>query len=298
VLLVALTLALFLPAPSQPQERAVRRGATPEGFRGDLLRLIDVLQDIAALDKDVVRRQRLAEAALAVRRIDQEQLDRFAARGGTPDLRAVLRASIQVRTALRRRASLPPPPLEAQSVDLPSRPPIYDKCSGISHDSDFTFWALVAQQAADAVLAGAGRICDETIVILGEGGNTSLVCLPFEIALQAAKVPFELADFCGGEEDSSYIEGSYSRLQHINNDLLTLDGEVAALADALELLDAAVKANEQRLKTVQAVQKQIIKLLLTPEGRRAVNPAVLTCTGDDCPNVLACPGPECSFPLK
>jgi hypothetical protein len=46
------------------------------------------------------------------------------------------------------------------------------------------------------------------------------------------------------------------------------------------------------------VQKQIIRLLLTPEGRRAVDPSVLTCTGDDCPNVLACPGPECSFPIK
>jgi hypothetical protein len=49
---------------------------------------------------------------------------------------------------------------------------------------------------------------------------------------------------------------------------------------------------------VKAVQRQTLRLLLTPEGRRAVNPLVLTCTGDDCPNVLDCPGRECDFPVK
>jgi hypothetical protein len=69
---------------------------------------------------------------------------------------------------------------------------------------------------------------------------------------------------------------------------------IASLAD----LQDAVDDNTQRLKSVQAVQRQIIRLELTPQGQRAVNPDVLTCTGDDCPAVLACPGDECSFPIK
>jgi hypothetical protein len=69
------------------------------------------------------------------------------------------------------------------------------------------------------------------------------------------------------------------------------------LGDLATLKDGVVEINH-RLLVVQAVQKQIIRLELTPEGRRAVNPEVLTCTGDDCPNVLACPGDECSFPIK
>jgi hypothetical protein len=69
------------------------------------------------------------------------------------------------------------------------------------------------------------------------------------------------------------------------------------LGDLATLKDGVVEINH-RLLSVQAVQKQIIRLELTPEGRREADPDVLTCTGDDCPNVLACPGDECSFPIK
>ena len=70
----------------------------------------------------------------------------------------------------------------------------------------------------------------------------------------------------------------------------------------MKTLIAAVKAvvdmNTQQLKTGRALDTQIIRLLLTPEGNRQVNPAVFTCTGDNCPVVLNCPGNECSFPVK
>jgi hypothetical protein len=61
---------------------------------------------------------------------------------------------------------------------------------------------------------------------------------------------------------------------------------------------AEVKANQQHMKKVMAVQRQIIRLLLQPDGKRTVDPNVLTCTGDDCPVVLNCPGPECASPVK
>jgi hypothetical protein len=47
----------------------------------------------------------------------------------------------------------------------------------------------------------------------------------------------------------------------------------------------------------ETLQRTIIKLLLTPEGLRAVDPAALSCTGDNCPKVLDCPGTECSFAI-
>jgi hypothetical protein len=81
----------------------------------------------------------------------------------------------------------------------------------------------------------------------------------------------------------------------IKNRLATHDTEIKAL---LATLQGVVDENNQRLKSAQAVQRAIIRLLLTPEGRRSVNPAVLTCTGDNCPSVLRCPGPECSFPIR
>jgi hypothetical protein len=42
--------------------------------------------------------------------------------------------------------------------------------------------------------------------------------------------------------------------------------------------------------------KQVMKLELTPEGLRKIVPAILTCTGSNCPNVLAnCPGTGCAW---
>ena len=51
-------------------------------------------------------------------------------------------------------------------------------------------------------------------------------------------------------------------------------------------------------KVAEALERQAIKLLLTPEGLRTADPAVLTCTGDNCPKLVDCPGAECSFPIK
>jgi len=40
-----------------------------------------------------------------------------------------------------------------------------------------------------------------------------------------------------------------------------------------------------------ARQAEILRLLITPSGKREINPDVLSCTGDDCPQadiVLSC----------
>jgi hypothetical protein len=339
VLFVTLGLAMGLSIPAEPQERGLitREGtASGERFRSDFLRLVDVLQEIAVLAGDTNRHQRLERARRLLAELPPEQLDEFL-RLGAPDLGPVLRANLKLRTLLAERVAAREagPLVEPQTATLPGRPPIFADCNNIAHDSAFSFGALIAVQVADAALAAVGRVCDQVVVAAGFGSNTALVCLPLEIALVAAKVPFQLADFCGGEEDSSFLEGSYDRLEHVHGDLegsvandnsnrdLIIDNDNANTADiqaGLAAHDVGVKAvvaqhdadikaliatlqggvteSNQRLKAVQAVQRQIIRLLLTPEGRRAVDPAVLTCTGDDCPNVLACPGDECSFPVK
>jgi hypothetical protein len=73
------------------------------------------------------------------------------------------------------------------------------------------------------------------------------------------------------------------------------DTDIKALLAAVK---AVVDLNTQQLKVSKALDGQIIRLLLTPEGKKAVNPAVMTCTGDNCPQVLDCPGGECSFPIN
>jgi hypothetical protein len=73
------------------------------------------------------------------------------------------------------------------------------------------------------------------------------------------------------------------------------DTDIKALLAAVKTV---VDQNTQQLLVSKALDTQIIRLLLTPEGNRQVNPAVFTCTGDNCPKVLNCPGGECSFPVK
>lgn len=77
--------------------------------------------------------------------------------------------------------------------------------------------------------------------------------------------------------------------------LATHDADIKAL---LATLQKGVDEANQRLKVNEALSRQVIKLLLTPEGRKAVDPAVLSCTGDNCPRVLDCPGSECAFPIE
>jgi hypothetical protein len=52
----------------------------------------------------------------------------------------------------------------------------------------------------------------------------------------------------------------------------------------------------QATDLLQAYLKQIMKLELTPDGQKVINPAILTCTGANCPNVLArCPAAGCTW---
>jgi hypothetical protein len=218
--LVALALALALPIPAEPRDRDLvrrERPVTADAFRSDFLRLVDVLEEIAVLTQDADRHQRLEDARRIVAAMPPDQLAEFLSHGAL-DLGPVIRANVKLRTMLAERVASREPGAEPQST-IPDRPPILNACDVLPHDSAFTFGALIAVQVADAALAAVGRVCDQVVVAAGFGSNTALVCLPLEIALGVAKAPFELADFCGGEEDSSFLEGSYERLGVIHGDL-------------------------------------------------------------------------------
>lgn len=85
--------------------------------------------------------------------------------------------------------------------------------------------ARIALEAAKVIWSGLSRACGETIVILGEGGNVELACIPADIVLFAAELVVGLAEgivehiaFCDGAVDSAEIEGSYERLGHLHTD--------------------------------------------------------------------------------
>jgi hypothetical protein len=307
VLLLAaagLTSPAVAQAPDPPTREEIARA---DAFRAEFFQLVDVLQEIATLVNDANRYQRLEEARGLMRQAAPEGIATLLRRGAPP-LRPAIRANLKLRTLLAERAKSAPKAVEPSTPGLPGRPPILADCNNIAHDSAFTFGALIAVQVADTALAAAGRVCDEVIVAAGFGGNTALVCLPLEIALTAAKIPFALADFCGGEEDSSFLEGSFDRLEHIHGDL---EGSVANDNTNRDLVinnsntnTANIIANDntnttniinndntnrdliinnanqnlaQLVAEIRGLGCEIVRLLNTPEGRRASS--ILACTG-------------------
>jgi hypothetical protein len=77
---------------------------------------------------------------------------------------------------------------------------------------------------------------------------------------------------------------------HIAVEFGTLDAHLVALFTQLTGQISEATA------LLGADLKQVMKLELTPEGQRKIVPAILTCTGANCPNVLAsCPAAGCSW---
>ncbi len=129
---------------------------------------------------------------------------------------------------------------------------------------DVTAGARVLLETAKGIWAGLSRGCDETIVILGEGGNVSLACIPADIVLAAAELAVGAAetvvehiDFCDAAVDAAEIEGSYERLGHLHTDL---DGHVAALATHDTDIKSQVSTHDTDIKLQVETHDTDIKL--------------------------------------
>lgn len=146
--------------------------------------------------------------------------------------------------------------------------------------------ARVALEVAKGIWSGLSRGCDQTVVVLGEGGNTSLACIPADATLAAAELVVgsaegvvEHLEACDNGVDSAEIEGTWKGAVHTHADLadhtnqltahdtnlVTHDGDIKAKLDQQKGMLESVLANQQE---ILANQQEIFKLLKTPEGRR------------------------------
>jgi len=97
---------------------------------------------------------------------------------------------------------------------------------------------------------------------------------------------------------NTQITGEFSALDtHVTN----VDNHVATEFGVLDahlvtLVNQLTNQISQGTALLGADLKQVMKLELTPNGQKQINPAILTCTGTNCPNVLAnCPAAGCSW---
>ncbi len=196
------------------------------------------------------------------------------------------------------------------------------------------FVLLTAVTLAELVRDVASRICDQMIVVV-VGGNGSLACIVADVIYLAVRGVYDHIILCEDLLSAAEDTASYNRLAHLHNDLSELrtfndthnaalaahdanidadlvahdtniDGDLAQhdrdIKDLLTLLQGGVDNANRQLLVALAMHREMVRLLLTPEGRRMATTGVLACDGDavPCPDVLPCPGGQCGFdfPLK
>lgn len=117
----------------------------------------------------------------------------------------------------------------------------------------------------------------DDLVTVGGGFGGTISAHPVKILLQ---VGFESAQIAALVLEQIYF--------------IADECESNAHQELLRQVDDKLDGIEQQFKIVKAAQRQIMRLLLIDDAEdRRIDPAVLTCTGDDCPRVLDCPGKEC-----
>ncbi len=170
---------------------------------------------------------------------------------------------------------------------------------------------------ADTVRELAQDACKDDVA----GFNASVACIPVDIVWVIAKAVDEGIHFCDDDLTGAVVDANFARLNHIHDDLAAVQTGVntvstqvsnvdthlsavdthitaliAALSSQVSNVQASVDLANQRLLKTIAGELQIMKLELTPEGRRILLNSILSCTGSDCPNVLAlCPGGVCAW---
>jgi len=95
----------------------------------------------------------------------------------------------------------------------------YPSCGSTRTDETVIDASDVALFVAEGVREVASRACDEVVVVLGEGGNGSLVCIATDAIYIAAKAVNFGLHFCDDKIDQAELGATFGRLGHIHGDL-------------------------------------------------------------------------------
>ena len=240
---------------------------------------------------NIMGQQQARQGREAMMRLTNEQLAKVYSQTRVPDLSVATIASEFLASQAESQR------LRQKSLPLPGAPDLIGQCVSptIPLDSAGRYALLIIKEVASSILAAATFVCTQDI--LGENG--SLACVPLAIAADIANGFFDTAQFCAGEFTANQVDGSYNRLEHVHTDLAAgittivnndNSNKTAIInndnANTTTIVNSG-NANKDALVTeIRALGCEIIRLLNTPEGRRAS--AILACSGK--------PGFPYSFP--
>jgi len=275
-----------------------------EAFRVQYDVLMSNFDRMFAARGDVAGQQEVRAGRDAMRRLTNDQLAKVYSQTRIPDLSVATVASEFLASQAEARR------FQQKSLPFPAQPDLISECVSptIPLDSAGRYALLIIKEVANSILAAATFVCTQDI--LGENG--SLACVPLAIASDIANGFFDVAQFCAGEFTANQVDGNYNRLQHIHEDLVngitsivnndntnttTIINNDNANKTAIINNDNANKTeiiNNDNANTatligeIRALGCEIVRLLNTPEGRRAS--AILACSAQ--------PGFPYNFPQK
>ena len=158
-------------------------------------------------------------------------------------------------------------------------------------------WAPVgAIEIADSVIGGFFQDCIEQDGLVNaakiDAAFQNTVTLDSDVGKSTAELSGDINNATTTlATDISALDTHLTNVDnHVATEFATLNANL--LADFTSLTNQLT----QGTTLLDATLKQIMKLELEPEGQRKIVPAILTCTGTDCPNVLnKCPAAGCSW---
>lgn len=135
---------------------------------------------------------------------------------------------------------------------------------------------FLANQVAEKADELAKPACDETLVALGEGGNTALACLVFTGIYQELNYTYETMEFIANSNAHAEIKGAYERTGEIYDNLSSTSNQTQYIADQVQTIEenqAIIVANQA---AIVKNQQYVMHLLTLPQGRRPGFPASAT----------------------
>ena len=113
--------------------------------------------------------------------------------------------------------------IQIESAGLPGRDGPDPVCEALVGSARVTYAVTAAADlifiAAAGVRAGLSRACNQVLVVLGEGGNTSAACIPVDVVYFVAVALRAKLLACDVDYTERTVDASFSRLEHLHTDL-------------------------------------------------------------------------------
>ena len=113
--------------------------------------------------------------------------------------------------------------IQTESAGLPGRDGADPVCEALVGNTRVTYAVTAAADvifiAAAGIRAGLSRGCNQVLVVLGEGGNSSVACIAADVVYFVAVALRAKLLACDVDYTERTVDASFSRLEHLHTDL-------------------------------------------------------------------------------